>query len=98
VPVSTIAFGTDEGEVEIYGMMQPVPVDRQALGTLAELTGGRFYQAASQDELRRVYEDIGSSIGHRTTPREVWAWSVGAGLLFALAAAGLSLLWTSRMP
>ncbi len=40
---------------------------------------------------------MGSSIGDRTKPREVSQWYVGAALLFALAAAGLSLLWTSRL-
>jgi Ca-activated chloride channel family protein len=100
VPVSTIAFGTDKGTIElgIGGQVQPVPVDRHALSTLAELTRGKYYEAASREELRRVYEDVGSSIGYRTVPREVWVWWVGAGLLFALTAAGLSLLWTSRLP
>ncbi len=50
------------------------------------------------NELKQVYEDMGSSIGYRTKPREITQWYVGAGLLFAMAAAGLSLLWTSRLP
>jgi Ca-activated chloride channel homolog len=98
VPVSTIAFGTDAGVVEIEGRTQQVPVDRQALSQLAETTRGYFYEAASADELKRVYEDMGSSIGHRVTPREVTQWYAGAGLLLALVAAGMSLLWTSRLP
>ena len=49
------------------------------------------------EELKQVYKDMGSSIGYRTKPREVTQWYVGAALLFALAAAGLSLLWTSRL-
>jgi Ca-activated chloride channel family protein len=98
VRVSTIAFGTDHGTVDIGGQPQRVPVDRQALSSLAELTRGQYYEAASRDDLRRVYQDLGSSIGYRSVPREVWAWSVAAGLLFALTAAGLSLLWTSRIP
>jgi Ca-activated chloride channel family protein len=98
VPVSTIAFGTDEGVVDIGGQIQRVPVDRVSLASLAESTHGFFYEAATVTELRRVYQDIGSSIGHRTAPREVTHWYTGAGLLLALAAAGLSLLWTSRLP
>jgi Ca-activated chloride channel family protein len=98
VPVSTIAFGTDEGVVDIGGQMQRVPVDRMSLASLAESTHGFFYEAASLGELRKVYEDIGSSIGHRTSPREVTHWYAGIGLLLALAAAGTSLLWTSRLP
>jgi len=98
VPVSTIAFGTDEGVVDIAGNLQRVPVDRLSLANLAESTHGYFYEAASASELKRVYDDIGSSIGHRTAPKEVTHWYTGVGLLLALAAAGLSLLWTSRMP
>ena len=98
VPVFTIAFGTDGGTIDLGGRRQPVPVDRVALSSLAERTHGMYSEAASEQELRRVYEEMGSSIGYRTVPREVWAWCAGAGLLFALAAAGLSLLWTSRLP
>jgi Ca-activated chloride channel family protein len=98
VPVSTIAFGTDAGTIDIGGVTQSVAVNRPALAALAETTRGKFYEAASRDELRQVYEDMGSSIGYRRVPREIWAWSAGAGLVFALAAAGLSLLWTSRLP
>jgi Ca-activated chloride channel family protein len=98
VPVSTIAFGTDTGVVDIRGQMQRVPVDRLSLQQLAESTKGYFYEAASVGELKKVYEDMGSSIGHRVEPREVTQWYAGAALLFGLCAAAMSLLWTSRLP
>lgn len=98
VPVSTIAFGTDEGEVEIGGQRQRVPVDRFALAELAEATNGYFYEAASVSELNQVYEDMGSSIGQRTVPREITQWYAALALLLALGAAVLSLIWTSRLP
>jgi Ca-activated chloride channel homolog len=98
VPVSTIAFGTDTGMIEIDGQTQRVPVDRPSLQKLAETTKGHYYEAASVSELKKVYQDMGSSIGYRTKPREVTQWYVGTALLFALAAAGMSLLWTSRLP
>lgn len=98
VPVSTIAFGTDTGVVDIRGQLQRVPVDRPSLQQLAETTKGYFYQAASVGELKKVYEDMGSSIGHKTEAREVTQWYAGAALLFGLCAAAMSLLWTSRLP
>jgi Ca-activated chloride channel family protein len=98
VPVSTIAFGTDTGVVDIRGALQRVPVDRLSLQELADKTKGFFYEAASIGELKKVYEDMGSSIGHRVEPREVTQWYAGAALLLALVAAALSLLWTSRLP
>jgi Ca-activated chloride channel homolog len=98
VPVSTIAFGTDDGTVDISGSVQRVPVDRAALQELADSTKGHYYEAASEEALRQVYEDMGSSIGYRTRAQEIGQWFIGVGLLFALSAAALSLLWTSRLP
>jgi Ca-activated chloride channel family protein len=98
VPVSTIAFGTDSGTVQIGGELQRVPVDRPSLQQLAELTKGHFYEAASLSELKQVYQDMGSSVGYKTQPREITQWYVGIALLCAFAAAGMSLLWTSRIP
>lgn len=98
VPVSTIAFGTDDGQVQIGNQVQRVPVDRFALAELAEATNGFFYEAASVTELNQVYEDMGSSIGQRTVPREITQWYAALALLLALGAAVLSLLWTSRLP
>ncbi len=98
VPVSTIAFGTDTGVVDIRGSVQKVPVDRLSLQDLAEQTKGYFYEAASVSELKQVYEDMGSSIGHKTVPKEVSQWFAAAALLLGLGAGALSLLWTSRLP
>jgi Ca-activated chloride channel homolog len=97
VPVSTIAFGTDAGVVDIAGLLQRVPVDRVALAELAETTGGFYYEAASESELKQVYEDMGSSIGYRLMPQEITQWFAALALMLALTAAALSLLWTPRM-
>lgn len=98
VPVTTIAFGTDAGVVDIAGQLQRVPVDRQALAELAETTGGFFYEAASAAELTQVYQDMGSSIGHKKVPKEIAPWFAAVALLCGLVAGSLSLLWTSRLP
>ena len=98
VPISTIAFGTDAGFVVVEGRNIPVPVNRDALARLAESTGGGAFEAGTARELRRVYADIGSSIGYRTEKREVTSWFVGLALLFAMAAAAGSLVWFSRLP
>lgn len=98
VPVSTIAFGTDTGVVDIRGQLQRVPVDRLSLQQMAETTKGYFYEAASVTELKQVYEDMGSSIGFRVEPREVTQWYAGVALVLGLIAALMSLLWTSRLP
>ncbi len=98
VPVSTIAFGTDAGFVVVEGRNIPVPVNREALARLAEATNGSSFEAGTARELRRVYADIGSSIGYRTEQREITSWFVGLALLFSMAAAAGSLVWFSRLP
>ncbi|MFC5219532.1 VWA domain-containing protein [Streptomyces coerulescens] len=99
IPVSTIAYGTEDGIVELPGgNVLRVPVDGPALEDLSTRTGGDYHEAASGAELEAVYEDIGSSVGHRTEEREIWQWFVAGGLVTALIAAAMSLLWFSRLP
>ena len=98
IPVSTIAFGTDTGTVIVDGRLIQVPVDRDALREVADTTNGSFFQAASGEELRNVYDDIGSQIGFRTERREVSAWFIGMALAFAFVAAAGSMLWSARLP
>src|SRR3954468_7883312 len=50
VPVSTIAFGTDYGTLDLEGETVPVPVDRTTLKAIADDTGGSYSEAASAAE------------------------------------------------
>ncbi len=99
VPVSTIAFGTDQGFIEIPGEgIVPVPVDQTALRSIADGTGGQFFAAASTAELEVVYSDIGSAVGFENEEREIVLWFVTAALILLLATSATSLLWFSRLP
>lgn len=98
VPISTIAFGTPYGVVEIGGQQAPVPVDEESMRRIAEETGGHAYTARSTAELGEVYNDIGSSVGFTEKEREITARFVGIALVSALAAAGASLLFFGRLP
>ncbi|MGY1662042.1 VWA domain-containing protein [Geodermatophilus sp. SYSU D00705] len=97
IPVSTIAFGTDYGTLDLDGERVPVPVDRETLERVADETGGSYSEAASAAELEQVYEDLGSQIGYTTEPRDVSYWFVRGGVLAALVGLVLSLLWTNRI-
>lgn len=97
VPVSTIAFGTDDGTVTFSGQTVPVPVDRDAMRTLADTTGGKFFEAASGEELTAVYRDIGSTVAYRTVRHEVTATFAGIGIVLLAAGLILSMLWSGRV-
>jgi Ca-activated chloride channel family protein len=97
VPVSTIAFGTDYGTLNLEGETVPVPVDRATLKKIADETGGTYSEAASAKELQQVYADLGSQIGYTTEPKDISPWFVRTGVLLALLGAVLSLVWTNRL-
>ncbi|MGK5672107.1 VWA domain-containing protein [Micromonospora sp. URMC 106] len=98
VPVHTISFGTPGGTVDRGGRPIQVPVDGQTLRAVAEETGGGFHEASTSDELRAVYDDIGTSVGYRTERQDVSARFIGLGLVFALGSAAGSMRWFSRLP
>jgi Ca-activated chloride channel family protein len=98
VPVSTIAYGTPGGTIDLEGRSIPVPADAESLQGLADATSGSFYAAESDEELRDVYSDLQSSIGWTTEPREITNLVAGIALAAALLAGLASLLWFSRLP
>jgi Ca-activated chloride channel family protein len=100
VPVTTIAFGTDDGTIVLPDdpVPIPVPVDRAALEAIAAETGGSYFSAVTAEQLEAIYVDIGSSIGFTTEDRPVTAWFVGAALVALGATAAMSLAWFSRLP
>lgn len=90
VPIYTIAYGTEDGYIEVSGRREPVPVDRVELQRVAKISGGQAYTAQSAGELEEVYADIGSSVGKEKVDQEVTSRYAGFGLAFAiLAAVGL---------
>ncbi|GAB2458470.1 VWA domain-containing protein [Streptosporangium sandarakinum] len=98
VPVSTIAYGTQDGTVTIDGRDVNVPVNKATLQSLAEGTGGRAYEAESGSQLREVYEQIGTSLGYQTVEQEVTQWFVVAAALTGMAVAAASMLLGTRLP
>ena len=100
VPVSTIAFGTDHGTITVPDQAEPVDVsvNRDALAQIAKDTGGSSFSAASEGQLKKVYADIGSSVGYTKELKEIGIYSVGLGIALLFVTAALSLIWFSRLP
>jgi Ca-activated chloride channel homolog len=103
IPVYTIALGTQEGIVRLpdeFGNVEtiPVPPDEETMERIAEETDGRFFKAPSDDDLRSVYEEIGSRVGFEQEEREITFVFAGLGGLLILAAGALSALWFNRIP
>ena len=97
IPVSTIAFGTPDGIVEVQGNTIAVPADPDTMAAVAEVTSGRFFEADSSDELEEVYEDIGTRVGYETQQREQSGPVLATSTILLVAALGLGLLWNGRL-
>jgi Ca-activated chloride channel homolog len=103
VPVFTIALGTNDGVVDVpdqRGIIRrvAVPPDEPTLRQIADLTGGEFSAAATDDQLARVYEGLSSKVGFDTEKSEVTWYFALAAALFLFAGASLSLFWFNRFP
>jgi Ca-activated chloride channel family protein len=97
VPVMTIAYGTPTGVVTVNGRTIPVPADPESMALVAETTGGTAFEAFSADELRKVYEDIGTKVGFETKKQEVGMTFVGIATALLIGALVGALLWTGRI-
>jgi len=103
VPIYTIALGTEDGVVEVpnmFGISEslPVPPDPETLATIAEMTGGRFFEAPNAEELAAIYESLGSKVGFVEEEQEVTQLFAAAGLLFVLVGGALAAHWFNRFP
>lgn len=100
IAVSTIAFGTDNGVIEIPEDPRPipVPVNEAALAEIADGTGGEFFEAATTDELTAIYTDLGSAVATEEARVLVSSWFAGRAMILILIAAGLSLFFSNRLP
>ncbi|MGW5721729.1 VWA domain-containing protein [Amycolatopsis sp. NPDC003865] len=98
VPISSISFGTTHGSVDIDGKAQPVSVDDESLREIARLSGGDFYKAASAEELKKVYADLGEQIGYELKDADASKPWVVAGTLILMLGAAASLFYGQRLP
>jgi len=97
VPVSTITYGTEQGEVTIQGETVPVPPDAQSMQQIADLSGGKAFEAGSTSELSSVYSSISGIVGHSTEQQELIVWFLAIALLVMTIACLAALYWNARM-
>ena len=103
VPAYTIALGTPDGVVDLpnrRGQLEriEVPPDPDTLAAVAEITGGRFFEAPTSDDLAQIYESLGSRVGFTNEEREVTQLFAAAALVAVLGGAGLASFWFNRFP
>jgi Ca-activated chloride channel family protein len=103
IPVYTVVIGTPDGVVDVplaggFTAQLRVPPSPETLRTVAQVTGAQFFTAPNADQLRRIYEKLGSRLGHRRESREVTDLFAGGSAAFLLFGGAMSALWFRRVP
>lgn len=98
VRVYTVGFGSPQGAVVDFGgfSMRAQP-DLETLKKIADATNAEFFDAQSADALTQVYKSLSAKITTERKLTEISFIFAGVGALFAMAAAGLSMLWFGRI-
>jgi Ca-activated chloride channel family protein len=83
VRVFTVGFGTAEGGmVDFGGGWMRTQLDEETLEAIASITGGRYFNAQTEADLRSAYEALTTQFVAETRRTEVTA--IGAALAFVL--------------
>lgn len=96
VRIHVVGLGTVDGLVGSEGLAIYMQLDEPTLREVARMTGGEYHHAGTAEELRSVYQGLGSRVQVQTRDVEVTALLALAAALLMLAAASLSLLWFGR--
>ena len=113
IRVFTIALGTDHGSLGFgggfgfgfgngggfgSGRRFPVRPDPVTLAAIARETDGKTYRAKSASKVENIYKQLGQSIAHRPSKREISSWFVGGAALLLLLSLGAARLTGERLP
>lgn len=98
VAVSTVAFGTAGGTVELGGETLAVPPDKPTVERVAAETGGACFVAETGAELRAAYETMAAGLVTTTAEVDLTDETVAAVGVAVVLAGVLSLLWFQRLP
>ena len=72
-------------------------LDEPTLREVARMTGGEYHHAGTAEELRSVYQDLGSRLQVQTRETEITALLALAAAILVLAAVSLSMRWFGRI-
>jgi len=99
VRVYTVGIGTPAGAtIEVEGMTVHTSLDEAMLQFIASETGGMYYNAGDEEQLRRIYSDIEPKLSIKPEEIEMTSVFAGLGMIIFLIGGMLSLLWFGHVP
>ncbi len=99
VRIYTVGIGSPTGvPLRIEGFVVQSRLDEATLKRIAGVTSGVYYNAATAQDLRAVYENLGTNLVIKPVTTEVTSIFAGIGLLVLLLGGLCSALWFGRLP
>ncbi|HEY8737176.1 MAG TPA: VWA domain-containing protein [Candidatus Dormibacteraeota bacterium] len=97
VPVDTVGVG-QRNQTTLLGGRIVDGVDEQTLQGIAGATGGHYFFAADETQLRQIYSDLGSRIGFTTTKVDLTIPLLALGTIILVVGGLFSLRWFRLLP
>ena len=99
IRIFTVGVGSADGTVvRIQGRSVRTRLDEATLKQIAEDTGGQYYNASNERDLRAVYENLSTQLVFRQQRTEITAILTAIGAVLSMTGAALSLFWFNRIP
>jgi len=98
VRIHVVGLGTVDGPVGAAdGLAIYMQLDEPTLREVARMTGGEYHHAGTAEELRSVYQGLGSRLQVETRQTEIAPVLALLAAIVVLAAVTLSLCWFGRL-
>jgi Ca-activated chloride channel family protein len=98
VRIYVVGLGTIDGHVSAgEGMAIYLQLDEPTLREVARMTGGEYFHAGTAEDLRAVYQNLGSRLQVQTRDTELTALIAMAAVLLFVAGSALSVWWFGRV-
>ncbi len=98
VRVYSVGLGTVNGEIQGFeGWSMYLRLDEPSLKAVAFATQGEYYYAGNADDLKKVYEKLGTRLQVDKKETEISSLLAMVAAVLAITAAALSLAWFNRI-
>jgi Ca-activated chloride channel family protein len=98
IRIYVVGLGTIDGHVAAgEGMAIYLQLDEPTLREVARLTGGEYFHAGTAEDLRSVYQRLGSRLQMQTRATELTGLLAMVAAVLIVAGSTLSLLWFGRV-
>jgi len=99
VRVYTVGIGSAAGTtIEVEGFTVHTSLDEAMLQNISSTTGGVYYNAGDEQQLRKIYDDIKPKLSIKPEDMELTSIFAGVGMIVFLIGGMLSLLWFGHVP